>query len=71
MGTGQDRLRQLFDSEVPCGIAELDDAQLIALADAIDATRRRQADALARAAEDGLAMIPRVLRGPVRKVLSG
>jgi len=55
---------------VPDGLGELTDAQRQDLADAITDARRRQAAALAEAGEQAFGHIPRLLRGPVRRMFS-
>lgn len=45
------------------------DAELSHLAEAVQAARRRQARALHEAGERALGHIPRLLRGPIRKVV--
>ena len=66
---GMKHLRGALGAAPPQGLRQLDDARLHELAETIDAARRRQAKALADAGEAGIAHLPRVLRGPVRKVL--
>jgi hypothetical protein len=56
--------------EVPDGLRSLDDAALGDLANAIKQARRRQAQALAAAANRALDQIPRLLRGPIRRMFS-
>lgn len=52
----------------PRGLAGLDPEQLEDLAAAVREAKRRQAAELAAAGEHSLRFIPRLLRGPVRKV---
>ena len=54
--------------KVPRGIAALDHDDREDLADAVRAARRRQSAELRRALDGALQYIPRLLRGPVRKV---
>jgi hypothetical protein len=59
---------QLRDTP-PEGLAALSDADLHHLASAVQASRRRQAAELDAAGEQALSHIPRLLRGPIRKVI--
>jgi hypothetical protein len=52
----------------PRGVSALPARQQEDLASAIADARRRQAAALAEAGENALKLIPRVLRGPVRRM---
>lgn len=71
MATARDRLEAEFGAMLPPGLAALSDQQHARLVDAIEDARTRQARALAKATEHGLDFIPRLLRGPVKKVLFG
>lgn len=71
MATGRERLAKEFGGDLPPGLAGLSDAEQAVLADAIDTARARQVKALAKATESGLDFIPRLLRGPVKKVIFG
>jgi hypothetical protein len=71
MSETHEALADLFEGPVPPGLASLPDRELVILVDAIAAAQRHQRDALAAAVDAGLAMVPRVLRGTVRKVLFG
>ncbi|MFZ0040759.1 MAG: hypothetical protein WAK93_05590 [Solirubrobacteraceae bacterium] len=53
----------------PEGLRELDAAQLRLLTAAIADARHRQAEALAVAGDRALGHIPRLLRGPIRRVV--
>jgi hypothetical protein len=55
----------------PPGLSALSEAQLRDLTAAIKESRHRQAAALQQAGDRALARIPRLLRGPVRKVAGG
>jgi hypothetical protein len=57
-----------LDATPPAGLGALTADQRADLASAIHAAKRRQRKALAEAAEQGLSLIPRILRGPVRKL---
>jgi hypothetical protein len=54
---------------LPASLARLDDDQLRDLAQAIRDARRRQVVELKAAREQSLAHIPKLLRGPVRRVV--
>lgn len=62
-------LREQLRSEPPEGLSALSGAHLRHLADAIGAARRRQAEALEAAGEQAFGYVPRLLRGPIRKIL--
>lgn len=62
-------LGKQLDAAPPESLRALDAAALQELADAIEAARRRQAHELAAAGEAAFAHVPRLLRGPIRKVL--
>jgi hypothetical protein len=66
---GWQALRALLGEAVPGGLDQLNDAQLQDLADAVKDARHRQAAALAQAGERALGHIPRLLRGPIRRVV--
>jgi hypothetical protein len=55
---------------VPDGLRGLSDEQLRDLAGAVGAARHRQAAALAAAGENALGHVPKLLRIPLRKVMS-
>jgi hypothetical protein len=56
---------------VPDGLASLKDAELRAFTDLLQAAKQRQSAALDTAAEQALEIVPRMLRGSVRKILFG
>ncbi len=68
-GNGLKALRAQLGAPPPKGIAKLRSADLQDLADAVAGARRQQAAELAAAGEKSLGHIPKLLRGPVRKVL--
>lgn len=68
---GRRVLEAQLGARVPKGVAALAEDELEDLAEAVRDARRRQAKALAEAGERALGRIPRVLRGPVRKVAGG
>jgi hypothetical protein len=65
---GLEELRTQLGGDVPPAVAKLSDTQLRDLADAIHEARRRQARAFAEAGERALDRVPRLLRGPIRKI---
>ena len=67
----QERLAEEFGGPLPPGLAALAPEHQQVLADDIHDARERQAAALARATDRGLDFIPKLLRGPVKKVLFG
>ena len=62
----EDELRE----PLPAGIRQLTEDQRQDLADAIRDARRRQAGALAEAGENALGQLPRLVRGPIRRMFS-
>jgi hypothetical protein len=55
----------------PDGLHELTDAQLSAFTDVLGEAKRRQSGALESAVQEALEIVPRMVRGPVRKILFG
>lgn len=55
----------------PDGLEGLTDAQLRAFTDALHEAKQRQSAALSSAVEQALDIVPRLVRGPVRKILFG
>jgi hypothetical protein len=68
---GLSKLRAQLRAEPPAGLAQLADEDLERLADAVAAARRRQAAELEAAGEAAFRYVPRLLRGPMRKLLGG
>lgn len=66
--SGLEALRAQLGDDVPAGLGQLSETQLHDLADAIHSARRRQAQAFAQAGERALDRVPRLLRGPIRKI---
>ena len=64
-------LRDALKAEPPPECAALDDPQLADLAEAIESARGRQRAELHVAIDAAYGHLPRLLRGPVRKVLGG
>jgi hypothetical protein len=56
---------------VPDGLRALTDAQLHAFTGALCEAKRRQSGALESAVQESLEIVPRMVRGPVRKMLFG
>ena len=54
---------------VPDGLRELSDDELADLSAAVADARHRQAAALAEAGDRALSHIPRLLRGPVKRIV--
>ncbi len=69
------RARSALDDElggrVPDGLETLTDEELTSLAGVVRDAKRRQSQALDGAIEQALDIVPRLVRGPVRKVLFG
>lgn len=66
--TGPNVLETELGGGAPAGLSALTPDQRDDLAAAIRAAKRRQTKALAEAGEAALNLIPRLLRGPVRKM---
>jgi uncharacterized protein YdbL (DUF1318 family) len=63
------QLREQLSGDVPEGVRRLGDAELRDLAQAISDARHREGQALAASGERALERVPRLLRGPIRKVV--
>jgi hypothetical protein len=72
-GGGTDRaleaLRKQLNGEVPAALRELEPEHLEHLASAVHEARRRQGQALAQAGERAFSHVPRLLRGPIRRIV--
>ncbi len=66
---GLTELQAQLGATVPEGVQQLDREELLDLAAAVRDARHRQAAALAQAGERALGHIPRLLRGPIRRVV--
>lgn len=55
----------------PDGLQALSDAQLRAFTELLHDTKARQSESLRAAVEQSLEIVPRMCRGPVRKILFG
>jgi hypothetical protein len=64
-------LRAELGAAPPKGLDALSDAEVSDLAAALRSSQERQSAALAKAMEDALRHVPRLLRGPVRKMMTG
>jgi hypothetical protein len=62
-------LRSQLGPGTPNGLRALNDSELQHLVAALTDARRRQAKALADAGDRALGQIPRLLRGPVRRIV--
>ncbi|MDQ6751802.1 MAG: hypothetical protein M3Z33_13760 [Actinomycetota bacterium] len=65
------RLEAELGGRVPEGLETLTDGELADVGDRLRDTKRRQSQALDAAIEEALEIVPRLLRGPVRKILFG
>lgn len=61
-------LEEQLGAAAPAGLKRLADGEIDDLAQAIRTARHRQAQALDQAADRALGRIPRLLRGPIRKI---
>jgi len=64
-----DALREQLGTSPPASLRELDRQHLEDLTESIQAARSRQAEALQDAGDRALRHVPRLLRGPVRRVV--
>lgn len=64
-----DELRDALDGAEPAGFEHADPAHLAALADAVADARHRHRVALRESTEEALGHVPRLLRGPVRRIV--
>jgi hypothetical protein len=62
-------LHEQLGGDVPPGVSALPAAGQRDLAAAIAEAHRRQSEAMAAAGERALGKVPRLLRGPIRKVV--
>ena len=63
------QLREQLSGDVPEAVSRLGEAELRDLMHAIRDARHREGEALAAAGERALERVPRLLRGPIRKVV--
>ena len=66
--TGFAALRRALNGSAPEGLKALDPHDLEHLAAAVQESRRRQNRALAQAGDRALRHVPRLLRGPIRRL---
>jgi hypothetical protein len=66
-----DALREALRADPPAGCGALSGDDLANLAAAIEAARTRQREELHAAIDAAYGQLPRLLRGPLRKVLGG
>ncbi len=67
-----DDLQDALGAPPPPGLlAHVPDAELAALAALVRAAREREAAALGEATEGALDHLPRLLRGPIRRIVLG
>jgi hypothetical protein len=64
-------LREEIRAEPPPAIAALDQSELEVLREAVANARAVQNEALRKAVDDGLGVLPRLLRGAVKRALFG
>ncbi len=62
-------LEEQLRAPAPAGLRDLEDRHLKDLAGSIRQARHHQAAELASAGDKAFALVPRLLRGPVRRVL--
>jgi hypothetical protein len=62
-------LRDQLHSDPPRALLALAEEDLRHLAEAIRSARARQAAALEHAADQGFSYVPRLLRGPIRRIV--
>jgi hypothetical protein len=66
-----DILEQELGAAIPAGLEALSDDELLTLADLLYDARARQRRELDEGVEQSLDIVPRLMRGPVRKMLFG
>jgi hypothetical protein len=66
-----DILEEELGARVPEGIEALADDELLLLADLLHEAKASQAQELDEGVEGSLDIVPRLMRGPVRKMLFG
>lgn len=69
--TGRRDLHRELGGRVPEGLATLTDEERSELAGLVHDARRRQSQALDGAIAQALDIVPRLVRGPVRRILFG
>lgn len=71
MASAVDTLEAQLGGRIPEGLEVLSAAELATLAGLLREARRRQARELDEGVEESLDFVPRLVRGPVRKILFG
>jgi hypothetical protein len=66
-----DILEEELGARLPEGLEMLADDELLLLADLLAAAKAEQAQELEEGVEGSLDIVPRLMRGPVRKMLFG
>ena len=64
-------LEEELEMQLPDGLCVLTDEELTDLADRVLEAKQRQSLALEVGIDDALEIVPRLVRGPVRKILFG
>ena len=67
--TGLEAVERQLRAPAPAGLRNLEDADLLALAEAVRQARHRQAAELEAAGDKAFALVPRILRGPIRRIV--
>ncbi|MDP2709658.1 MAG: hypothetical protein Q8O56_00445 [Solirubrobacteraceae bacterium] len=71
MDDAVDIIEQELGGQIPEGLEALADEQLLALADLLHDAKERQKRELEAGLEESLNIVPRLMRGSVRKILFG
>jgi hypothetical protein len=71
MDDAVDILEGELGGRVPDGLTQLTDEQLLALADLLQDAKALGQEELQDGLEESLNIVPRLMRGPVRKILFG
>jgi len=71
MAAAADILEDELGARMPDGLDALSAKQLVLLADLLRDAKQRQARELHEGVEESLHFVPRLMRGPVRKILFG
>lgn len=71
MAAAADNLEHELGARLPDGLSVLSAAELERLTGLLRDAKRRQARELGEGVEESLDFVPRLMRGPVRKILFG
>lgn len=71
MAKAVDILEEELGAQLPDGFAQLSAEQLRSLAELLREAKQRQSHELDEGVDGSLDIIPRLMRGPVRKILFG